>query len=370
MQERRVTMTVYCGVDLHTRQQLVKWCDTRDGEIKEERLFHESLDDVRNFYSQFTGGVIVGIEACGYSEWFERMLQDLGHEVWVGDATKIRRRARSRQKTDRRDAELLIDLLLKEEFPRINRLSFESLEVLRRLRYRHRLVQMRTRMRNSLQAIALGSGVVLKSKLRTKRGCEKLNDLPLSPVLSQQRAGWLEMIAEVERRVTQIEEELKKVAAGDERVERLRTHPGIGLLTGLALVHTLWPVSRFANSRKVTAYVGLEPREYSSGERKRMGRISKAGSRVLRFLLVEAGIKATREDADMKQLYYRVMHRREQARAKVAVARHLLIHAFIMLRDGIDYAEFKARGAGRRSAARTIHRPQVPDHLIERPASA
>ncbi|MFL6254915.1 MAG: transposase [Pyrinomonadaceae bacterium] len=162
----------------------------------------------------------------------------------------------------------------------------------------------------------------------------------------------------------------KEGSRRDERVERLRTHPGIGLLTGLALVHTLWPVSRFANSRKVTAYVGLEPREYSSGERKRMGRISKAGSRVLRFLLVEAGIKATREDADMKQLYYRVMHRREQARAKVAVARHLLIHAFIMLRDGIDYAEFKARGAGRRFAARTIHRPQVPDHLIERPVSA
>ncbi len=147
-------MTVYCGVDFHTRQQLIKWCDTRDGEIKEQRLFHDSLDDVRTFYSQFTGEVCIGIEACGYSEWFERILQDLGHEVWVGDATKIRRRARSRQKTDRRDAELLIDLLLKDEFPRINRLSFESLEVLRRLRYRHRLVQMRTRMRNSLQAIA------------------------------------------------------------------------------------------------------------------------------------------------------------------------------------------------------------------------
>jgi hypothetical protein len=57
------------------------------------------------------------------------------------------------------------------------------------------------------------------------------------------------------------------------------------------------------------------------------------------------------------------MRRREQARAKVAVARHVLVYAFIMLRDGIDYEEFKVRGAGRRSAARTIHRPQVPDHL-------
>ena len=90
----------------------------------------------------------------------------------------------------------------------------------------------------------------------------------------------------------------------------------------------------------------------------------------MRFLLVEAGSKATREDAEMKKLYYRVLHRREQARAKVAVARHLLIHAFIMLRDEIAYAECKLRGAERRSAARTMHRPQVPDHLIERPASA
>ena len=354
-------MTVYCGVDFHTRQQLIKWCDTTDGEIKEQRLFHDSLDDVRKFYSQFTGEVRVGIEACGDSEWFEQMLQGLGHEVWVGDATKIRRRARSRQKTDRRDAELLIDLLLKDEFPRINRLSFESLEVLRRLRYRHRLVQMRSSMRNSLQAIVLGSGIILKSKLRTKRGREKLNDLPLSPVLSQQCSGWWEMIEEVEKRIIQVEEELEKAATGDERVRRLRTHPGIGLLTGLALVHTFSPVNRFANSRKVTAYVGREPREHSSGERRRMGHISKAGSRVLRFLLVEAGIKATWEDADLKKLYYRVMHRREQASAKVAVARHLLVHAFIMLRDEIDYAEFKVRGAQMRSAARTVQRPNVPD---------
>jgi transposase len=362
-------MTVYCGVDFHTRQQFIKWCDSRDGEIKEQRLFYDSLDEVRKFYSQFTGEVIVGIEACGYSEWFERMLGDLGHEVWVGDATKIRRRARSRQKTDRRDAELLLDLLLKNEFPRINRLSFESLEVLRRLRYRHRLVQMRSRMCNSLQALALGSGIVLKSKLRTKRGRARLSDLPLSPVLSQQRSGWLEMITEVERRIAEVEEELMKAAGGDERICRLRSHPGIGLLTGLALVHTLCPVDRFADTRKVTAYVGLEPREFSSGERKRMGHISKAGPRVLRFLLVEAGIKATWQDVELKNLYHRVLHRRGQARARVAVARHLLIHAFIMLRDGVDYAEFKVRGAEKRSAARTVHRLRMPEYLIERPAA-
>lgn len=362
-------MTVHCGVDFHTRQQLVMWCDTRDGEIHQRQLDHKSLDDVRSFYSQFRGEVIVGIEASGYSEWLETMLGGLGHQVWVGNATEIHRRARSQQKTDRRDAELLLDLLLKGEFPRISRPPLESLEVLRRLRYRHRLVQPRTGMRNALQALALGSGVVLKAELRTKQGRQKLEGLPLSPAQSRQRADWSELIEQVEERIARVERELAELAAGDERIRRLRTHPGIGLLTSLALVHTLCPVSRFADSRKVTAYVGLEPKEYSSGERRRLGHISKAGSRVLRFLLVEAGNSAVRSDESLRKLYYRVLHRRDQARAKVAVARHVLVHAYIMLRDGIDYAEFRLRGVRMRSTARTINRPDVPDHLAERPAA-
>lgn len=157
-------------------------------------------------------------------------------------------------------------------------------------------------------------------------------------------------------------------ASSDERVKRVRTHPGIGLLTGLALVHTLCQFSRFPNSRKVTAYVGLEPREYSSGEKHRLGSISKAGARLLRFLLVEAGNKAVTDDDGLRKLYHRLLHRRDRARAKVAVARHVLIHAYIMLRDEIDYEEFLRRGVAVRSA-RTIHMPCVPVHLIERPAS-
>ncbi len=369
MPEKGVTMAIYCGVDFHTRQQFINWCDTRDGEIHQLRLMHHPLEDVRNFYAQFSEPVIVGIEASGYSEWFETMLDDLGHQVWIGDATEIRRRARSRQKTDQRDAELLIDLLLKDEFPRINRLSLESIEVLRRLRHRHRLVQLRTRMRNSLQAIALGSGLTLKAKLRTKKGRQKLNDLPLSPALTEQRADWTQLIEQLESRITYVEQELAKLAAEDERVRRLRTHPGIGLLTGLALVHTLSPVSRFANSRKVTAYVGLEPQEHSSGEKRRIGRISKAGSRVLRFLLVEAGNSAVRSDERLRKLYYRVRERRDRARAKVAVARHVLVHAFIMLRDEINYQEFQVRGVEMQSETRTVHRLKMPDKVIEQRAS-
>lgn len=103
-------MTTYCGVDFHARQQTVCYCDTADGVIHCHEL-HYAKDDVRGFYAQFTGDVSIGLEASGYSRWFVELLESLGHQVLIGDATEIRRRARRRQKNDRRDAELILDLL-------------------------------------------------------------------------------------------------------------------------------------------------------------------------------------------------------------------------------------------------------------------
>jgi transposase len=168
--------------------------------------------------------------------------------------------------------------------------------------------------------------------------------------LGQQRDELLRLLLEIQQKVERVEEWLKQKAEADLRVQRLRTHPGIGLLTGLGLVTTLDSIERFSDSRKVTAYVGLDPVEDSSGERKRMGSISKQGSRLLRLLLVEAGQVAARRDPELGNVYRRVTLRRGHATAKVAVARRLLVRAFIMLRDEIDYAEFCRRGVAARSS--------------------
>ena len=105
-------------------------------------------------------------------------------------------------------------------------------------------------------------------------------------------------------------------AKDDERISRLRTHPGIGLLTSLCVVHTLGPVSRFRNQRKVAAYAGFDPMERSSAERKHFLGISKAGSRVLRYLLVEAAHTAVKKDDDFKRFYQRLVERRGRPKAK------------------------------------------------------
>ena len=93
--------------------------DLVTGEMVEKALSHERKEEVRAFYAGLEGSVRVGIEASGQSQWFERMLAELGHEVWIGDAAKIRASCERKQKTDRRDAELLLRLLVENRFPRI-----------------------------------------------------------------------------------------------------------------------------------------------------------------------------------------------------------------------------------------------------------
>ncbi|HKQ08222.1 MAG TPA: IS110 family transposase [Blastocatellia bacterium] len=363
-----MTNIIYCGVDFHARQQTICCLKTETGELTSHELKHDPKEAVRQFYAELGGPVIVGLEASGYTPWFEQLLEALGHQVWLGDATEIRRRARRRQKNDRRDAELILELMLHDEFPRIHRPSPPSQEILRMLRYRHKLVKLRTIVKNSLHSLSLQAGLSLQARLFTGPGKQQLLSAPMSPVMQQQRQQWLELLQELNQRITETEGWLKQQALSDPRVRLLRTHPGVGLLSSLGIVHTLMPVSRFATTRKVAAYGGFDPMERSSADKKRYLGISKAGSRLLRFLLVEATQTAVKTDPELKRFYGRLAQRRGKPKAKVAVARKLLIRSFIMLRDEINYAEFQQRGVAAR-LAREFARPNMPVPLIGQPAS-
>jgi transposase len=360
---------IYIGVDFHSRQQTICYLKTETGELVIKELLHKDKEQIRAFYQQFQGQMIIGIEASGYSLWFEAMLERLGCEVWLGDATEIRRRARWRQKSDRRDAELIWDLLLHNEFPRLHQPTPESREVLRMLRYRQKLIKVRTMLKNSLQAIALQAGLAKGKQLFTAAGQQELCNAEMSAVLQWQRDHWLELMKPLNQQLLETMVWFKQQSKDDVQIKRLRTHPGIGLLTSLCLLHTLQPVSRFRNQRKVVAYAGFDPMIRSSAERAIYLGISKAGSRMLRYLLVEAVHTAVRYDEDLKRFYKRVAERRGRAKAKVAAARKLLIRAYIMLRDEIDYAEFRRRAVAVRPARRSQRPAVVPEVLIGQSAS-
>ena len=361
---------IYIGVDFHARQQTTCYLKTETGELVISELKHQDKEQVRAFYEQFAAPVIVGLEASGYSPWFETMLEQLGCEVWVGHATEIRRRARWRQKNDRRDAELIWDLMVHDEFPRLHRPAATSREVLRMLRYRQKLIKLRTMAKNSLQAIALQAGLAKGNQLFTRVGQEQFKSAAMSPVLQWQREHWFQLLQPLNAQLLETMVWLKAHSKDDIRIQRLRTHPGIGLLTALCLVHTLLPVARFRNTRKVVAYAGFDPVERSSGERQQFLGISKAGSRLLRYLLIEAVHTTVRYDEDLKRFYKRLATRRGRPKAKVAAARKLLIRAYIMMRDEIDYAEFRRRAVVVRLARPGQGPTKVPVVLIGQPTSS
>lgn len=341
-------MRVYIGVDFHARQQTVSYLKTEDGEIHQCKLDH-GKDDIAGFYRQFSGEVVVGIEASGYIEWFEEMLESIGHEVWVGDSGEIRRLARRRQKNDKRDSMLILELMIRGDFPRVHRQTAESRQVMKQLRYRHRLVKIRTIAKNNVQALALSGGLLTK-RLYLQKGQQELQRLGSEPMLAEQAKQLVRVIEQLTVEIKRVEQWLRKQADADPRAVLLQTHPGVGLLTSLVLVHTLWPVERFRNGRKVTAYIGMDPVEDSSADRRRIGSISKQGSRLARFLVVEAASSAVKGDKGLKSFYRRLANRQGRPKAKVAVGRKLLVRCFIMLRDQIDYDEFLRRGVEVRSS--------------------
>jgi transposase len=176
------------GCDFHPGFQQVAIFDNRTGEIQEKRLGHRA--EAEQFYGALAGQEVrVGMEACGHYPWFERLLAKLGFELWLGDAAEIRSRVVRQQKTDRRDAAHLLQLLLENRFPRIWVPSLEERDVRQLLVHRHKQVQARTRVKNQLQAMALSQGVQKKRKLWTAAGRAELEKLELLPYAAERRNG-------------------------------------------------------------------------------------------------------------------------------------------------------------------------------------
>jgi len=161
---------IIIGCDFHPSYQQIAMLDLETGEQQELMLEHER-GQARRFYEALRGRQVrIGMEACGNSLWFERMTEELGHELWLGDATQIRAQETRRQKTDRRDAALLLKLLVEGRFPRLWVPTMALRDTRQLLLHRHKLVEMRTRVKNELQHLALNQGVRLKSKLWSEAG--------------------------------------------------------------------------------------------------------------------------------------------------------------------------------------------------------
>src|ERR1700722_19766543 len=291
------------GVDYHPSFQEIAFLNQETGECGERQLNH-SEGEAEKFYRELKQrgvSVRVGMEATGYARRFERLLAELGFELWIGDPAVIKTKRVRKKKTDREDARLLLKLQLEKHFPIIWMPTPENRDLRQLLWHRHRLVQMRTRIMNQLQAAAMNEGKRWKKELFSEQGRAELEKFQLAHWANRRRRDLTELLDRlnptIEELTTAVEQEAKKRP----EVLRLMTHPGVGFLTALAFVLIIGRPERFQCGKQVGSYVGLIPAEDSSAGRQRLGHISKQGSALLRFLLVEAAQAAVRSDPDWKR---------------------------------------------------------------------
>ena len=328
------------GCDFHTRFQQIAMLDSTTGEMRERRLEHS--EEARRFYCALPSPARVGMEATGPAQWFERMLQDGGHELWIGDAAEIRASVVRQQKTDARDARHILDLLVSERFPRIWIPSPAERDTRQLLRHRVKLVRFRTSVQNQLHALAMGEGVCRRKKLWSKAGRKELEGLALGPWASRRRRELIELLDRLQAGIEELDQAVRNEAASRPEAVRLMQQPGVGPVTALAFVLTIGPVERFRRSKQVVSYLGLNPRESSSGGQQRLGSISKQGNSMLRWLLTEAAQTASKFDPELRRDYLRLQFRRGTGVGKISIARKLAVRLYWRLREA---AQFGAAGS-------------------------
>ena len=218
--------------------------------------------------------------------------------------------------------------------------SAENRDLRQLLWHRHRLVQIRTRVKNQLQAIALNEGVRRGKGLWSKRGRAQFESLPLAPWSRRRRQDLLELLDRLKPRIDELSAAIEHEAEQRPEVQRLMTHPGVGSITALAFVLILGVAERFRCGKQVGSYLGLIPSEESSGGgRQRLGHISKQGNTLLRFLLIESAHAVVRYEPEWRRRFLHLAWRRGRPIAKVAMARRLAVRLYWMWRKGWDYQQ-------------------------------
>jgi transposase len=337
----------HIGIDVHKKESQICML-AEGGELIEQRIRTEP----ERFAAVFGGRprARILIEASTDSEWVARCLEGLGHEVIVADpnfapmyATRTRR-----VKTDRRDARALMDACVLGAYRPAHRLSDTQRHVRGRLGVRDALVRTRTRYISLIRALLRQHGYRVPSGSAEAFVHRVAATMTLPGRLLSLIAPLLAVMQHLNRQLAYSDEAIEHVAAQDVRVQRLRSVPSIGPITAAAFVATLDDAQRFRHAHQVEAYLGLVPREFSSGESQRRGPITKVGPGRARWLLIQAAISILRrrppEAEALRTWALRIAARRGKHIAVVALARRLAGILYALLRDGSVFRASRAVG--------------------------
>jgi transposase len=212
------------GCDFHPSWQQVAWVDNESGECGERKLVH-AAGEAKMFYQQLGAPALIGMEATGNSQWFLELVEDLGHSIWVGDAAQIRASYVRKQKTDKRDAAHILKLLVEGRFPRLWTPDREQRDLRQLVLHRHKLVEIRSRVKNELQHLSMNKGMQKRATLWSQAGQKMLRELPLKPWASCRREDLLGLLEMLNQQIGKLDQAVQKAAEEHAQARLLMTQP-------------------------------------------------------------------------------------------------------------------------------------------------
>jgi transposase len=335
----------YVGIDLHKKTIVVCVMDQDRKVTRRRTLACCETDAIRDFFAGLAPFRAV-VEATASYEWLVALIEPLAEKVVLAHPGKLRVIAESVKKTDRLDAQVLAEFLARDMVPEAHRPTPRQRQHRALVRHRQYLKQTATALKNKMRRVLADSNADRKDLFAA--GVWDRAVAAAGPgasdrfVLDQLHALW----SRVEEQVAELGRRLKEFAAEAppreaEARAKLGTIPGVGPVTVDVVVSELGDVGRFRSVKAVCAYAGLVPKVRESGGRRQELRITKQGSPLLRWALVEAAWRVVRQSAAWRRIYERIRGRAGGKKAIVAVARRLLTVMAAMLRDGTSYRLLK-----------------------------
>jgi transposase len=323
---------LHVGLDLHKKYSTVVVMDD-DGNIQlEDTLYHDDRPRLTEFFSKLAGKAVVTVEATRDWYWLYELLEELGVTVKLANARKVRLIAEAWLKNDKVDPKSLAQLertgFLPEAYisPRPVRDNREY------LRYRLTLVRLRTGLKNKVHALVDKLGIKHPfADLFCPAGRRFLSQLTLRTAYQEELTNYLALIEDLERRIVAATKEIKRQLKPDHRAKLLMALPAVGHLTAYLLLNEIGDIKRFPTPGKLCAYGGIVPIVRQSADHRWQGHITKEGNRYIRWALTEVACLAPSKDYALGCFYRRVAARRGPLKARVAVARKLLVAAWYVL---------------------------------------
>ncbi len=333
--------TAYIGIDLHRTVIQICVLDERGERIAEERVRYGSLEEgleVVAFVRRFGPGCRVAVEALGLNRWFVNACREAGLDVLVCDPRKLDLKKLGK-KTDRRDAREIARRLWLGDLDRMARTYYPSDEEYGRrklLRVRHRLVQMRQQTINQLRAMLNAYQVPApRGVLYTRPSRARLATVALPvPELQQAFEALLAVLESLQGQIDGLNRRVRRLPREEADVAVLADLPGIGAQSAATLLAELGDPKRFAGPRAVAAYAGLVPRVYQSADKAHHGRMTKQGNSELRWILSQWAVRLMTNDPLVRAWAQRLRRRVHKNKARMALARRLLVGLWVMLTRG------------------------------------